>query len=160
MSFDVNNPYFRNQVLTAPPEQLRMMLLDGCLRFLGEAREGLAAKDYEKSFSGFTQAKNIIMELINALRPEIAPELCERLQALYVFIYRQLTEASFEKDLAKLDETIKLVEYERETWVLLLEKLKQDRGGEVDRGAGPAGHAAPRAARDQAAPRTPLSFSA
>ena len=34
------------------------------------------------------------MELINSLRPEHAPELCERLSGLYTFIYVQLVGAA------------------------------------------------------------------
>ncbi|MCA9307843.1 MAG: flagellar protein FliS, partial [Phycisphaerales bacterium] len=94
MAFDVNNPYFRTKVMTATPEQLRMMLLEGALQFMRDGREGLAARNYEKSYDGFSQAKAIILELMNALKPEVAPELCARLQALYVYIFRLLTEGS------------------------------------------------------------------
>lgn len=129
MAFDVNNPYFRTKVLTASPEQLRMMLIEGSLSFMREGREGLAAKDYEKSYNGLSQAKAIIMELMNALKPEVSPELCARLQSLYVYMFRLLTEGSFEKNLAKIDEAIELMEYDRETWAQVLEKLADEKKG-------------------------------
>lgn len=127
MGFDVNNPYFRTKVLTATQEELRLLLLDGCLHFLQVGKEGLAARQYEKSYEGFSQAKAIIIELLNALKPDVAPELCQNLTALYTYIYTTLTQATFEKDFAKIDEVIKLMEYERETWVLLLEKLAKEK---------------------------------
>ncbi len=139
MAFDVNNPYFRTKVLTASPEQLRMMLIEGALSFMREGREGLAARNYEKSYNGLSQAKAIIMELMNALKPEVSPELCTRLQSLYIYMFRMLTEGSFEKNLAKIDEAIELMEYDRETWAQVLEKLADEKKGAV--ASAPAGTA-------------------
>lgn len=130
MSIDVNNPYFRTKVMTASQEELRLMLLDGCLRFLKQGREGLLQKDYEKVYDGFTQARAIIMELIGGLRPEHDPQLCTNLERLYTFAIIRLAEGSFRKDVEIVDEVIALVEYERETWVLLMEQLERERDGE------------------------------
>ncbi len=129
MAFDVNNPYFRTKVMTASQEELRLLLLEGCVRFLREGREGLEARDYEKSYSGFSQGKAIIIELLNALRPEVAPELCKNLIALYTYMYTTLTEAVHAKDFTRIDEVIALVEYERETWVMLIEKIAAEKAG-------------------------------
>ena len=136
-TFDVNNPYFRTKVLTASREELRMLLLEGALRFMRQGRDALVAKDWEGVYDGFTQAKAIVLELTNSMRPEVAPDLVPRMQSLYVFIYRLLVEASFEKDVAKADEAIRLMEYERETWGLLMERVAAGRAG----GAGGAGGA-------------------
>jgi flagellar protein FliS len=135
MAFDTNNPYFRTKVLTASPEELRLMLLDGALHFVSIGREGLAAKNYEKVYEGFSQSKAIVMELINALRPEHAPELCKRLAGLYTYIYRLLMEASFERADAKAQEAERLLAYERETWALLLERLAAERSGGASTGS-------------------------
>ena len=127
MQFDVNNPYFRTKVMTASREELRLMLLDGCLRFMRGGRDALAKKDWEEVYSGFTQAKAIIMELINTVDRSASPELCDRLIGLYTYMYSRLTEGSMEKDLAKVDEVIGLMEFERDTWVMLMEKLAAER---------------------------------
>ncbi len=141
MASDVNNPYFRTKVMTATPEQLRMMLIDGAIAFMQQGRDGLASRDYERSYDGLSQAKAIILEMINALKPDVSPDLCARLQALYVYMFRLLTEGSFEKDIAKIDEAIELMEYERETWQLLLEKLAGERKSPKDSShAPPAEH--------------------
>jgi len=129
MAFDINNPYFRTRVLTASPEQLRLILLEGAIHFVGIGREGLATKNYEKVYEGFSQSKAIVMELMNALRPEIAPDLCSRLMSLYTYIYKLLIEASFEKSDPKAAEAAKLLEYERETWTMLLDKLATEKTG-------------------------------
>ena len=121
------NAYLRTKVMTASPEELRLMLIEGAIRFTRVGREGLVNKDYERVYEGFTRAKDILMELINALRPEIDPELCKRLSALYTYMYRRLMEASLEKCPAFADEVIDLLEYERETWVMLMDKVAKER---------------------------------
>lgn len=129
MTIDVNNPYFRTKVLTASQEELRLLLIEGGIRFARMGREGLEKKDYEKVFDGFSQARDIVTELIGGLRPEMAPEMCANLSAIYNYIFRLLVRASLEKDVSAADEAIGLLEYERETWLLVMERLLEERGG-------------------------------
>lgn len=121
------NAYLRTKVLTASPEELRLMLLDGAVKFLRQGRDGLARKDHEAAYDGFSKCRNIVLELINSVRPEVAPELCSRVTSLYTFIYTRLVEAGFERDLAKTDKVIEMLEFERETWVLTMQKAAQER---------------------------------
>lgn len=127
MAIDVNNPYFRTKVLTAKPEELRLMLIEGAIRFMREARDSMTARNHEKTFEGITGARNIVLELMTSLRHEVAPDLCARMDALYNYMFRRLTEASFERSTEKLDEVISLMDYERETWLMLTEKLARER---------------------------------
>lgn len=131
------NAYLRTKVLSASPEELRLMLLDGAIRFATQAKEGLESKDFERSFEGFTRARDIITELIRAVRPEPDPVLAERVRALYAFMFKELIEASFEKDPARVEAVLELLAYERETWVLLMEKVAAERGA-VRTPAGPS----------------------
>jgi flagellar protein FliS len=123
------NAYLRTKVLTASPEQLRLMLLEGALRFVNQGRDGLLARDYAASFDGFSKCRNILIELMNSMRPDLAPELCATVHSLYVFIYQTVVEASLEKDVAKADKAIELLDFERETWLLAMNKLTQEKRG-------------------------------
>lgn len=123
------NAYLKTRVLTASPAELRQLLLDGAVRFARQAREGLETKDWEKSYEGFSSCRNIVMELINSMKPDVDPDLCGRLSSLYTFIYSELVYASHERDIARLDKTIELLEYERETWSLLLQQITAERTG-------------------------------
>lgn len=121
------NAYLRTQVLTASPEKLRLMLLDGALRFARQAVEGMAAKDYEATYSGITQARAIVLELATSIRADVEPELAERVQSVYMFLYRELVDASLTRDQARLQKAIELLEYERETWSMLMNKVAAER---------------------------------
>lgn len=138
MSIDVNNPYFRTKVLTASQEELRLLLIEGALRFVRMGRDGLANKDFEKVFEGFSQGRDIVSELLTGLRPEQAPDMCANLSAIYNYIFRLIVRASLEKDISAADEAIQLLEYERETWVMVMEKLAQERAGKTVKNGAPA----------------------
>ena len=108
------------------------MLYDGAIRFCRQARDAVERKDIEDSYNLLTRAQNIVLEMQNALRPEVAPELCEQMSALYGFIYRRLVEANVNKDVKAVDDALRILEYQRETWVMLLEKLSAENGTSND----------------------------
>ncbi len=128
------NAYLRTKVLTASREELRLLLLDGAIKFAQQAREGLASNNHEQAFDGFGQCRDIVMELMNTIRTELAPELGEQVRSLYAFLYGELVAASFDRDIPRLDKAIELIEYERETWVQAMAKLAAER---VEQGAAP-----------------------
>ena len=135
----MNNPatqaYLRTKVLTANPEELRLMLFDGALKFCraGRAEIGRDRPDFEALFVAFSRAKNVVMELANGLDRTQDAELCDRMSAVFHFIYKLLVEANMERDAAKADEAIALLTYERETWTLAVEKGRT----EIVPGSGP-----------------------
>lgn len=141
MTFDVNNPYFRTQVLTASPEALRLLLIDGCLRFLRAGREALEARDHEKVHENLTNARAVLVELSSSLKREVDPALCDRLEAIYTYILRLTVDGSFQRDAGKLDEAISLMDYDRETWVLAMGKAgseaRKTEGGRPESPAAP-----------------------
>ncbi|MEM7576260.1 MAG: flagellar protein FliS, partial [Planctomycetota bacterium] len=51
-----------------------------------------------------------------------------KLNALYTYIYRLLVDVNMERQMEPLDEAIKLLGYERETWALLIKKNADERG--------------------------------
>lgn len=123
MTATTPNPYFRTKVLTASPSELRLMLLDGAIKFLEQGRAGLVDQDPERAFDGLTRCQAIILELINALRHEHATDLCKNLSALYTFMYTQLVKASTERDVTIADEVLELIRFERATWVMAMDQL-------------------------------------
>lgn len=140
------NAYLRTRVMTASPEELRLLLLEGAARFLRQGIDGLNAKDYERSFNGISQCRAIITELLTSVRPEYAPDLVERIRSLYSFIYAELVEGSFSRDVPRLTKVLDLLEFERETWTLAIDKARQERAS----GTAASGSAMPSLAATQA----------
>ena len=119
--------YLRTKVLTATPEQLQLMLFDGALRFCEQGRIALEKNDFEGSFNALSRVQKILMELIGALRPDVAPELCANLKSLYIYAHRHVVQANVKHDVDALKEAIKILTYQRETWVMLLEQLSKQK---------------------------------
>ncbi len=118
--------YLRTKVLTASPAELRLMLLDGAIRFTEKARRGYELRDYESAYDGTTKAQAILMELMHALRPAQAPELCDRLSALYTYMYKGLIGVGATRDVSGLDEVLKLLRFERDTWSMCIDELARE----------------------------------
>jgi len=115
--------YLRNRVMTAKPEELRLILIEGAIRFSRMALDGLHQQDNEKVYDGLSQCQPILLELINALDQQHDPVLCDRLSGLYAFMYNRTIDAGTERKPEYLEEVIELLEYERETWVILMQQL-------------------------------------
>lgn len=120
--------YLRTRVLSASPEELRLLLLEGAIKFAKQGAAGLEAKNYEAMFAGFSSARDIIFELLTTIREDPDPELARNAKGVYGFMYRTIVEASHEKDAAKAASVIDLLEYERQTWVMVMDQLAHERG--------------------------------
>ncbi|GMU21454.1 MAG: hypothetical protein AMXMBFR13_15470 [Phycisphaerae bacterium] len=125
---NASDEYLRNTVMTATPEQLHLMLYDGAIRFTRQGIEGVQRQNWEDVFNGFSRAQKIVLELLNSLNPEVDRALCSRMAGLYNFIYRKLVDAGVQRDAAPAQEALKLLEYQRETWLLLMDKLRSEGG--------------------------------
>ncbi|HZL36823.1 MAG TPA: flagellar export chaperone FliS [Tepidisphaeraceae bacterium] len=119
--------YLKTRVQTATPEQLQMMLYDGAIRFAEQTKLALVKKDWEGVYTHCSRAQKIVAELNSGLKHSIAPDMCGKLAALYNFIYRKLVEASTQHTLQSIDEALRLLHYQRETWVLLLDRLAKEK---------------------------------
>lgn len=124
------NPYLRTRVLTASTEQLRLMLFEGAIKFCHQGKKAIENRDFEKSYDNLTRAESIVLELSSSLNREEDPELCERLTALYHYIYRRLVDGSMHQDPAPIEEAIKLLNYERDTWQLVIDRAIAERSGQ------------------------------
>ncbi len=132
MSTAAPDAYLRNAVMTATPEQLQLMLYDGAIRFSSQGADAIEQDDYEASFETLSRAQKIVLELRAGIRREVNPELCEQMTQLYHYIYQRLVDGSINRDAETIREAVKLLEYQRETWVLLLERIGQERAAEGD----------------------------
>jgi flagellar protein FliS len=128
------NPYLRTKILTASPDELRLMLYDGAIKFCRQGKEGLEKKNPEQTYNGLMRAQKIVLELSTSLNSEIDPDLYSKLSAIYTYIYRLLIDANIERSTAKIDEAIGLIEYEKETWQLMMRQTAKS-GQAADSGA-------------------------
>jgi len=125
--------YLKSKVFTATPEQLQLMLYDGAIRFSEQARLAIEKKNYEESYKSISRAMKIIVEMNSTLNHKIAPDLCGKLAALYNFVYRKLVQASTERKTEPLEDALRILRHQRETWAMLLDKLGKQKAANAAR---------------------------
>jgi len=122
----MKNPYqtyTNNAVTTASPGELTLMLYNGCLKFINQARKAIASKDIEAKNTNIQKAQAIIQELMVTLNMEVA--VSESLLSLYDYLNRRLTEANIKNDAAILEEVEGFVTEFRDTWKEVIQKYKE-----------------------------------
>jgi len=117
------NPYLRTKILTASPHELRLMLYEGAIKFCQQAMPALEARDFDTSYHALMRAQKIVLELSTSLKHDIAPDLCDKLNALYNYIYRLLVDANVQHEVGPVQEAIDLLTFEKETWQMLMDRL-------------------------------------
>lgn len=104
-----------------------MMLYDGAIRFASQAREAIEQKEYETSYNCLTRAQRIILEMQSGLNYDVNRELCERVNSIYNFLYGKLVDANATRDVQAIDDALRVLRIERETWQLLVDKVNRIR---------------------------------
>lgn len=117
--------YQNNSVNTASPGELTLMLYNGCLKFIKQAKKGIEEKNFEMKNTNIQKAQKIIQELMVTIDQD-AP-IAKEVMPLYDFINRRLMEANVNNEVAILDEAAELVTEFRDTWkeVIKLSRQKQ-----------------------------------
>ena len=118
--------YKRQQVLTATPEALTLMLYNGALRFMTEGREAIEKKDYEEANNSMQKAQNIITEFRMTLNMEY--EIAHQLLPLYNYVYDRLVEANMKSDIEQLDEAKTIITELRDAWAQAMKKARAEKG--------------------------------
>jgi flagellar secretion chaperone FliS len=108
--------YKQQSILTATPGQLVVMLYDGCLRFLHQAAFAMREGNVGEAGGRLTRAEAIIDELLATLDMEQGGVVASRLQGIYVFCSKHLTEARLTKDPAMIDKVGELLSELRDAW--------------------------------------------
>jgi flagellar secretion chaperone FliS len=112
------NAYRESAVLSAPPEQLIVMLYDGARRFLYQAGVAMGEGNIEVSNRKLRRAEDIIQHLRDTLDFEQG-EIPQNLESIYVFCLRQLRESRFDRNPAVLNQVSGLLGQLREAFATI-----------------------------------------
>lgn len=123
------NAYKNQQIMTAPPERLTLMLYDGAIRFVTESIRALEQGDLNKSHNANLRAQDIVREFMCTL--DMKYELSQNYMALYDFICRLLVEGNVKKDNQQLEEAKGLLVELRDAWAQAMVLARQTPAGKV-----------------------------
>jgi flagellar secretion chaperone FliS len=106
--------YQKNQVSTAKPEELTLMLYNGAIKFLQQSKMAIENKDLAKANTLIMKTQDIITELLVTLNMDYA--ISNSLASLYEYMKQKLIEANMKKDIETIDEVIGMLQELRTTW--------------------------------------------
>ena len=108
--------YRRIEAESRSPLELVVMLYDGVLRFVGEARQAHARGDVLARGHAISRCLAIVAELQSTLNVEQGGAVAEELDRLYAYVTARLVEVSAKQDVAALDEVHRLFSTLRDGW--------------------------------------------
>ncbi len=117
------NAYQRQQVMTASPEELTLMLYNGAIRFVTESMKAIDEKDIEKAHRACMRAQNIVYELM--ITTDTSYELGKSWVALDEYIIHCLTQGNIKKDKELLQQAKDLLTEFRNVWVEAMKIARQ-----------------------------------
>ncbi len=104
-----HSQYQAVQVTTTDRGRLLLMMYDGALKFLRQAKAGLEANDVAKFCRFLCKGQAIITELMNTLDFEKGGDIARDLDRLYDFMLFYLTEANLYRDPKRVEKVIELL---------------------------------------------------
>jgi len=115
------NAYAKNEideaVSGASPHQLIIMLYEGAIRFISQAKGHIEAKRVGQKGECISKALGIIdLGLRAALDKSGGGEIAQNLDNLYIYMGNALLYANLEDDIARLEEVSKLLKDLKSAW--------------------------------------------
>lgn len=123
MSKPSDSHYLESKILTASQPQLHLMLLEGAIRFGQQAKQKWGGNGPTVEAGQLLNRMMDVVEELTLSSGAVGSEISKQLVEQYSFLYRELGASRIHGDHQKLDESLSLLEFHRETWKLACEKL-------------------------------------
>ncbi|MBB4824513.1 flagellar protein FliS [Sporosarcina luteola] len=129
----INNPYAtyqNNSVNTSTPGELTLMLYNGCLKFIQQAKKALDQGNIEEKNTATQKAQAIVSELMVTLDTSVP--VAENMLILYEFVNNRLFEANVKNDVAYYEEAASIITEFRDTWKQVIQINRQKQYAHTD----------------------------
>jgi flagellar protein FliS len=120
-----SNQYRNNQVMTASPEQILIMLYDGAIRFVRQAGQAIEDGRRADKSVAINKAMAIVAEFSNTLDFEAGGAIADDLYRLYDFVIRELSAVNARSDHKRLEAVEQILLDLREGFVGAIEKNRK-----------------------------------
>jgi len=117
--------YQNSQISTASRGRLLIMMYEGAIKFLGQARKKMQQKNFSEAGVFLSKSFAIISELMNTLNFEQGGQIAVNLQRLYRFMLYHLTQANLQKEPKLIEDVIALLSKLKESYSEALKSLRE-----------------------------------
>ena len=115
--------YLQAEVHTATPQKLQLMLVEAAIKNIHRTKLAWQGERYDEGIEALSRAQDIIAEILCSLDVKSNEQIAKKLASIYLFIFRSLAEGGMSHDEQKLDDALRVLNAERETWRLVCEKF-------------------------------------
>lgn len=98
--------YQTNNITTATPEKLMIMLFDGAIQFLQKAKTAILEKNLQERSTNIESARKIIRELMRTIDLENGNDVSKQLFRLYNRMAMKLIKANISRNTDLIDEVL------------------------------------------------------
>ena len=119
----VQKTYIEREVATATPQKIQLMLIEAAIKNIHRVKNHWENNDPEAAFHAITRIQDIVTEILCSLDMVGSPEIAQSLAGVYVFIFRKIASVRGPDDMASLDEALKVLMAERQSWKEICEKF-------------------------------------
>lgn len=113
---EVLKQYRERQLLGASPAEGVVLLYDGALRFVAQAKEAIGRGDIQGRHNANARAIAIVSYLMEILDPEQGGDVALRLMGIYAFLLKRLIRIDFENSPEICDEVRRHLQTLKTSW--------------------------------------------
>lgn len=118
--------YLENQLMSASPARMVVMVYDQAITSLTRVISAIENKDIEARWRANQNASECIWELLSALDEDAGGEIAEYLDRLYRFMIRRLLDVDQRNDAQPAKDVIGLLEPLRDSWRELAAQMESE----------------------------------
>ncbi|MFN3152853.1 flagellar protein FliS [Bremerella sp.] len=126
MSFatDSTEYYLETEVLTATPQKLQLMMINGAIRFAYQAQQLSEQQEKEEAWERLMRCREIVAQILCSIKDD-GSELVRSVAGIYFFLFQELTELHAKDEYDRLNGVLKVLNEERETWEELCRQMPE-----------------------------------
>lgn len=125
--------YKNQQILTASPEQLTLMLYNGAIQFINASMAAIDNGNISEAHNSNMRAQDIIREFMATL--DMKYEISKGYQQLYDYLEYRLIQANMKKDKNQLEEAKQILVELRDAWVQAMKIARNPQAAAVNHGS-------------------------
>lgn len=122
---DPRMAYLESQVLSAPPQKLRLLLIEAALLRAREAQAAASDQRTDEQWKAGIRCQEILCELLAGI-DRTKGDVAQRTYALYAYLLKEATQALRATDPSAWNTLIEVLTLERQTWQMVCQRLAGD----------------------------------
>jgi len=116
--------YLETEVLTATPQKLQLLMINGAIRFANQARHLRTQDDKIAAWEKLSRSREIVAMILANLKSDES-QVIKQVTGIYGFLFREMTDIQAHDDFERLAGVIDVLNEERITWEAICLELPE-----------------------------------